>query len=270
MITAVVWSIPPDSTKMAARLKIYMFGYWGWGGTTEQLVKSIDAVERKRGFKPPIFADIRIHRSVRAVGFSNNAFELTVGRRRYRWIPELGNLSALARSKSSGIHIKSPKTAVNFLAFAKECARVKRHVIFFCSCEYPRWCHRYAVARLLIRAARRENLALEIAEWPGNEPKRAAIILPDPVQKTSPGVRLGLYSTRPLWKFGGLAFGTKVRFSSEDESKIVSVAPVRFARTGPYLPVLQDDDGNPVRATGRAIGAWRRRRGYTSLLSMPK
>lgn len=46
---------------MAARsLTIFTWGYWGWGNATENLVEVVDAVERARGYRPPIFVDIRI------------------------------------------------------------------------------------------------------------------------------------------------------------------------------------------------------------------
>jgi hypothetical protein len=46
-----------------------------WGSSTEQLIESVDAVEQHRGFAPPIFIDVRVHRSVQAKGFANDSFE---------------------------------------------------------------------------------------------------------------------------------------------------------------------------------------------------
>jgi hypothetical protein len=49
----------------------------------------IDAVEKARGFAPPLFVDIRISRSVRAPGFNRAPFEGVVGKSRYRWLDDL-------------------------------------------------------------------------------------------------------------------------------------------------------------------------------------
>ena len=54
---------------------VFSWGYFGWGNATGQLVRAADAVERDRGFGSPVFVDIRIRRSVRAVGFNGSAFE---------------------------------------------------------------------------------------------------------------------------------------------------------------------------------------------------
>lgn len=34
---------------------MFTWGYWGWGNSTRELVRAVDVVEKKRGFKPPIF-----------------------------------------------------------------------------------------------------------------------------------------------------------------------------------------------------------------------
>jgi hypothetical protein len=46
---------------------LFTWGYYGWGNATPQLVEAVDAVEHSRGFAPPLFVDIRIRRSVRAI-----------------------------------------------------------------------------------------------------------------------------------------------------------------------------------------------------------
>lgn len=72
---------------------LFTWGYWGWGSATEQLIKAVDAVEVARGFKPPMFVDVRLSRKVRAPGFDGNAFENAVGTSRYRWLDSLGNVA---------------------------------------------------------------------------------------------------------------------------------------------------------------------------------
>jgi hypothetical protein len=73
------------------RPSAFSWGYWGWGSHTSDLIKAVDLVEQGRGRAPPIFADIRFSRSVRAAGFRDSVFAETVGADRYRWIKNLGN-----------------------------------------------------------------------------------------------------------------------------------------------------------------------------------
>jgi hypothetical protein len=155
-----------------ATLTMFTWGYWGWGTSTAQLIEAVDAVETSRGFEPPLFVDIRISRSVRAPGFNGKAFEKAVGESRYRWMDSLGNVGV----KDGGpMRIKDPASAGTLLEIAEESADARRRVLFFCSCEFPGHeadgCHRTAVARLLLEAAVRRNLALHVVEWPGGEPR---------------------------------------------------------------------------------------------------
>jgi hypothetical protein len=55
-------------------ITLFSWGYWGWGNATEQLVESADLAEKKRGFKPPVFVDIRRKRQGRAKGFVGDAW----------------------------------------------------------------------------------------------------------------------------------------------------------------------------------------------------
>jgi hypothetical protein len=50
-------------------ITLFTFGYYGWGNHTPQLVEAVDAVERSRGFEPPLFVDTRIRRTVRRRAF---------------------------------------------------------------------------------------------------------------------------------------------------------------------------------------------------------
>jgi hypothetical protein len=40
-------------------LTAFNWGYWGWGTHTSDLVRTVDAIERSRGKRSPVFADIR-------------------------------------------------------------------------------------------------------------------------------------------------------------------------------------------------------------------
>jgi hypothetical protein len=63
---------------------IFTWRYFGWGNHMPQLRKTVDVVEANRGFEPLFFVDIRIRRSMRAVGFTGPAFEKLVGPNRHR------------------------------------------------------------------------------------------------------------------------------------------------------------------------------------------
>lgn len=95
-------------------LTIFSWGYWGWGSTTTQLVQAVDAAEEAGGFKPPIFVDVRLRRSVRAKGFTGKAFERVVGPTRYEWMPRLGNRNIA--TGESGTEIDDPTAAKELLA----------------------------------------------------------------------------------------------------------------------------------------------------------
>jgi hypothetical protein len=81
--------------------------------STHVLVEAVDVAERKRGFKPPIFVDIRLRRNVRAKGFSGDAFERVLGAARYQHMPRLGNKSIV--TGKSGIQIADPSAVVDLL-----------------------------------------------------------------------------------------------------------------------------------------------------------
>lgn len=239
-------------------LTIYSFGYWGWGNHTERLIEAVDAVEEHRGFRPPLFVDIRIHRVVRAKGFQGDAFEHTVGKRRHVWMPDLGNLSVLPNHKDDRICIKRPAAAAELLDLARENARNNRHVIFFCSCIFPRWCHRHVVAKLLLREARRRNLALTVTEWPGGEPSSRALQLQGLPYRVPKAPRLPLRSTRPLWRYASLPDGALVTIGTGSDATVLPVSSVRRAPNGWYLPVLLEREGAFLKSTPRAANVYRR------------
>src|SRR3954468_16761455 len=102
---------------MMATTTLFTFGYYGWGNHTPQLVEAVDAVERSRGFEPPLFIDIRIRRAVRAKGFQGNAFEKLLGPSRHRWMKSLGNTFIKTRT-GRNIQIAEPATADELLDLA--------------------------------------------------------------------------------------------------------------------------------------------------------
>jgi Domain of unknown function DUF488 len=155
------------------QLTAFTWGYWGWGNHTNEFVRIVDAIERDRGRRPPLFVDIRFSRSVRAVGFRQDAFEHVTGQRRYRWMRALGN-SRIGSGKG-GMKIFDPRAADNLLDLIIAADRQNRRVLFFCACEYPRYCHRTRVANLVRIAATRRGVHLTTIEWPGGEPITAQL-----------------------------------------------------------------------------------------------
>jgi hypothetical protein len=155
---------------------IFTWGYYGWGNATPQLVEAVDAVEMSRGFEPPLFVDIRIRRTVRAKGFQGNSFEKLLGPSRHRWMKSLGNRWVQIRTGPL-IQIADPSAANDLLDLALESARHKQQLLFFCSCQWPKCdgeiaCHRTTVAGLVLEAAKKCGVPVEIVEWPGGEPKQ--------------------------------------------------------------------------------------------------
>src|SRR5262245_13687400 len=164
------------------KLTAFSWGYWGWGSRTRELVGAVDAVERSRGKRPPIFADIRLSRSVRAPGFRDAAFQEATGKNRYHWLRKLGN--ARIGSGRGGIKIADPSGVEDLLQLVFDADRQHRRVIFFCACERPSRCHRAVVARLLVKSASRKGIPLSVVEWPGEEPKTVNLAVSEKVVKS--------------------------------------------------------------------------------------
>ena len=141
---------------MKTQLTLFSFGYWGWGNATRRLVKAVDAVETARGFNPPVFVDTRIRRSVRAAGFNGSVFEKQLGPARHVWMKSLGNKRIVSRSGPM-IQIAEPEAANDLLDLAIRSQQHDRRLLFFCSCQWPRWkggrCHRTAIADLVLKIA---------------------------------------------------------------------------------------------------------------------
>ena len=149
-------------------LSAFTWGYWGWGTATKQLVQMIDAAERENGFEPPLFADIRISRGVRAPGFNGSAFEHLLGPGRYRWMRDLGNLNIIDKENATArARIFRPAAAADLLNEVINASKANRRVIFYCSCPRPAHCHRTPVPQLLVKAAKKHGTSLTVTEWPG-------------------------------------------------------------------------------------------------------
>lgn len=119
---------PFEESNRVKHLSVFSWGFWGWGTATPQLVSAVDAAERKRGFNPPIFVDIRFRRTGRAPGFKERAFEDLLGWQRYRWMPTLGNSSIGTRKAP---RIACPMAANQLLDVVLEGKDRSARVIFF-------------------------------------------------------------------------------------------------------------------------------------------
>jgi hypothetical protein len=157
-----------------AKLKAFTWGYWGWGSESKHFVRSVDWMEKMRGFLPPVFVDLRLTRGGRATDFKGCEFEKIVGNRRYVWMPRLGN-KRIETKKGKRIQIADSTAAEDLLDLIIEKAERRRRILMFCACPQPMYCgrpvcHRAVVADLLLKIAKKRRLSLELSEWPGENP----------------------------------------------------------------------------------------------------
>jgi len=207
-------------------LTIFTWGYEGWGSSTPQLKKAMDAVELARGHSPPYFVDLRIMRSVRATGFREAAFERTVGKDRYKWMRSLGNKRVLTGPRPGPRHqINDPAAVEELLGISLARAAKRQRLIIFCSCGRAGppgglSCHRVTVATLLLKTAVKRNVSLTIVEWPGGEPKSVSIEISDlEAKKLMAGVRNLILGVRqPSVDLLRLPWGSIVRFRTSNLS----------------------------------------------------
>lgn len=248
---------------------LFSWGYYGWGNSTKQLVQAVDAVEKSRGFKPPIFVDVRIRRSVRAPGFRERAFEKLLGPDRYRWIRDLGNESIITHAER--MKIRNPNAATELLQLASEANERKRRVIFYCGCQFPmsgrkRVCHRTLVADLVLKSAKVQQVAVEVVEWPGGEPGHHEIAV---AAKEFKALKAGAASI-PLKKgmkldvVGGIPWGTVVSCKAGGESLHRLSGPAVYSRGQWCLPVMDWHRGEEfsLREITRQSAAARKDYGY--------
>jgi hypothetical protein len=246
---------------------LFTWGYWGWGNATHELIKAVDATERKRGFKPPIFFDIRYRRSVRAKGFRGDAFERLLPKGRYRWFPRLGN-SHIATGER-GVKIADPFSAKILLEEALRYAKDKRRLIFFCACEFPRFCHRHTAASLVLEAAKRIGQQIRIVEWPGGGPLRTTVRVN---QSTYEAVCRGLVNVPLRGRVAPrdvvcLPWGSIVDIKSGKQSFPIITGPARFQR-GRLLPIWERGEPGTHTIQLRSLSEeFRKRNGFRPLQS---
>lgn len=244
-------------------LTIFTFGYWGWGNATRELIRAIDSVERSKGFSPPLFFDIRLKRSVRAEGFREDAFERLLPKDRYRWFPSLGNINIA--TKKRGIQIKEPSSSTVLFAEALKQSEKNRRVIVFCACEFPRFCHRHVVAKLLVKDAERIGRRIRVTEWPGGKPIRTSVHVTEAVYKGICGKILNVrLSNRTMPReLVGLPWGSIVDVVSGEESIPIISGPAKY-QNGWLLPIWEQPEANtPAAQIRRASEKWIKSHGLT-------
>ncbi len=245
-------------------LVLFSWGYWGWGNSTGEFVQAADAVEKIRGFEPPVFVDARLRRSVRAVGFRDAALERLVGTKRYRWMKGLGNKAL----DQDGLELSDPEGAEALLDLALEDSH--RRCIFFCACEFRLQsgkpaCHRSLVTRELIERAKRRSLDLSVVEWPGT-PLGEKPLEWEVSASTLKGVTSGKKALPVEWlnlaEAAGIAWGTPVRLRAGAKTASILTGPARFQGKRWVHPVLMayeeppsdDDMLNDARRLRRDLG----------------
>jgi hypothetical protein len=234
-------------------LTMFSWGYWGWSKATRIFLEAADALEASRGYAPPIFVDIRFHRDVRSTGFKGDAFEETVTGERYRWMKSLGSVAVV--TTSGRIRIAEPSDAEELLDFANRSSKKRQRIIFFCACATPMLdgdvnCHRYEVGTLLLKAARKKDLSLNIVEWPGRDPMELDVELSPKefrsvVKSGARAFSVDTSDKEHLTSVAGLPWCSIVilLLDSNTEEPEVSVisGPGAYSRKGWKLPIIYFD-----------------------------
>jgi hypothetical protein len=256
------------------KLKAFTWGYWGWGSESKHFVRAADALERKRGFAPPVFVDLRIARGGRATNFKGNAFVDIVGSRRYVWMPKLGN-KRIKSKKGKRIQIADPNASKDLLELIVDKAKIRQRIIMFCACEEPILkmhdgfpsCHRVEVASLLLKAARERGLKLELSEWPGESPVSIRIKADELQQRAlATGARyipIGPVESR-LPTMAVLGWGSIVRFDTPQARWTVVTGPASIRKDRWRLEVVHDGrfTGKGAETSAQKRGESFLRRGY--------
>ena len=255
-----------------APLRAFTWGYAGWGTETRHFIHAADRCERRRGYGPAVFVDLRISRRVRAANFIDHRFEKLVGADRHVWMPELGNQRILSK-RGDAIQIAKPAAAEDLLDRIIRLHGMKRRVIMFCSCAQPLLergdgfpsCHRVSVATLLLAAANRRGMPLTMAEWPGSAPvslqREADALQARALKQGARYIPVGSVDAGPPCE-AMLGWGSTVEFSLADGNRTLLTGPACVRQRQWRLEVIdgtpQDllDGGYGPRSTGTATPEW--------------
>lgn len=235
---------------------------WGADGSGAGSFRSAcSRITPSRGFAPPAFADIRVRRSVRAKGFTGQAFEKRLGPARHRRFQGLGNQS-VADGRSDKIRIKDPSEAAELLAFVQHMATERRRVLFFCSCGPALGCHRQVVTDLLLSAANKKGVGLSIQEWPGDLP-RVRRVRPSDGRRWRYPASLALGRNLPPEGLATLPQGSIVIVEQDGGEGVMVTGPAEFHDGWKLRPVKDEwlRTPDPIGLVNH-IGALRNARGW--------
>jgi len=239
---------------MGDKLMAFTWGYWGWGESTPELVGAFDEVEQSRGWRPPLFVDVRAKREVRATGFRGAAFENLLGHARYRWMPGLGN-AAVATGRGP-MRLNRPQDADDLLELILRHHDLRCRVVFFCSCESP-WgagqCHRQLLATTLLERARSGGVSLWLQEWPGEALSAQGALFSIPVppgtlRSLVSGRRWVMTEGRPKADLLGVPIGSLVSLEEGGNSRLASICPPRLVNGRWKLQLFVEDEVGRTRS----------------------
>lgn len=251
---------------MARPITLFSWGYDGWGGNTGELLRLSAAVEKRRGFKPPLFVEIKVSRSGRSKGFSGDAFEQDA-KRRYRWMKDLGNQSVATGGRRT--KIRRPEAADELLDEAIRRAKRRQRIIFFCGCDFPFRCHRKDVAELLVKAARRRRQPIEIVEWPGADRPAKPVevrVSPQALRKLRKDRSSLAVPASRRGELAGLPTGSLVKATASGEEPLTFVTWSLHPHGDRwYLDWLWHGESarTAVKPNARDVSKWLRETGYT-------
>jgi hypothetical protein len=148
-----------------------------------------------------------------------------------------------------GMRIADPSGVDELLQIIVGAEKARHRVIFFCACESPCRCHRAAVSRLLVKAARRKGIALTVVEWPGGKPEAIELAVSDKLVKDvlRGRTRVTLVGTSRdrIRKLTALAWCSLVRLRSERGDMAVISGPAQLSADW-YLPVIGPKVSKPT------------------------
>jgi hypothetical protein len=143
------------------------------------------------------------------------------------------------------IQIAEPSAADELLDLGLESAARRQRLLFFCSCQWPRCdgeiaCHRTTVAGLVLAAAKKRAVPVDVVEWPGGEARQIDL---DVTPQVFAAVRMGrmtvpLGDQPDLAKVAGLPWCSIVTLCSIGEKLPRVVGPAIRQKDQWALPVL--------------------------------
>jgi hypothetical protein len=167
-------------------------------------------------------------------------------------MPKLGNKRIVSK-RGKRIQIADPSAAKDLLELIIDKAKDRRRVVMFCACEEPILkcddglpnCHRVEVASLLLKAAKKRGLMLQMSEWPGESPVSLRVKANDSQTRAfatgAHYIPIGSVDAR-LPAMVTLGWGSNVRFVSPDKTWTVVTGPASVARNKWRLKVFDEAD----------------------------